>query len=87
MLHADNALEICQDYDIIIDGTDTFQTRALVNDVCVLLGKPNVYGAIFCFEGQASVCSIRGQEGRAIAASARSRAADQQSSGVPPWKV
>jgi adenylyltransferase/sulfurtransferase len=55
MLRADNALEICQDYDIIIDGTDNFQTRYLANDVCVLLGKPNVYGSIFRFEGQASV--------------------------------
>src|SRR5678816_3908360 len=55
MLRADNALEICEDYDIIIDGTDNFQTRYLVNDVCVLLGKPNVYGSIFRFEGQASV--------------------------------
>lgn len=54
-LRADNALEICQNYDIIIDGTDNFQTRYLVNDVCVLLGKPNVYGSIFRFEGQASV--------------------------------
>lgn len=54
-LRADNALEICQHYDIIIDGTDNFQTRYLVNDVCVLLGKPNVYGSIFRFEGQASV--------------------------------
>ena len=55
MLRADNAMEICQSYDIIIDGTDNFQTRYLVNDVCVLLGKPNVYGSIFRFEGQASV--------------------------------
>lgn len=55
MLRADNALDICKDYDIIIDGTDNFQTRYLVNDVCVLLGKPNVYGSIFRFEGQASV--------------------------------
>jgi sulfur-carrier protein adenylyltransferase/sulfurtransferase len=55
MLRADNAREICQDYDIIIDGTDNFQTCYLVNDVCVLLGKPNVYGSIFRFEGQASV--------------------------------
>lgn len=55
LLRADNALEICQHYDIIIDGTDNFQTRYLVNDVCVLLGKPNVYGSIFRFEGQASV--------------------------------
>ncbi len=55
MLRADNALEICQNYDMIIDGIDNFQTRYLVNDVCVLLGKPNVYGSIFRFEGQASV--------------------------------
>jgi molybdopterin/thiamine biosynthesis adenylyltransferase/rhodanese-related sulfurtransferase len=50
-----NALEIFKDYDIIADGTDNFQTRYLVNDACVLLGKPNVYGSIFRFEGQASV--------------------------------
>ena len=50
-----NAMEIAKPYDIIIDGTDNFPTRYLVNDVCVLLGKPNVYGSIFRFEGQASV--------------------------------
>jgi adenylyltransferase/sulfurtransferase len=50
-----NALEIAEPYDIIIDGTDNFPTRYLVNDVCVLLKKPNVYGSIFRFEGQASV--------------------------------
>ncbi len=50
-----NALRIAQDYDILIDGTDNFPTRYLVNDVCVLLGKPNVYGSIFRFEGQVSV--------------------------------
>lgn len=50
-----NALDICRDYDIIIDGTDNFPTRYLVNDVCVLLNKPNVYGSIFRFDGQASV--------------------------------
>jgi sulfur-carrier protein adenylyltransferase/sulfurtransferase len=50
-----NALEILRDYDVIVDGTDNFQTRYLVNDACVLLGKPNVYGSIFRFEGQASV--------------------------------
>jgi molybdopterin/thiamine biosynthesis adenylyltransferase/rhodanese-related sulfurtransferase len=54
-LTSDNALEIARDYDIIVDGTDNFATRYLVNDVCVLLGKPNVYGSIFRFEGQASV--------------------------------
>ncbi|NUQ21537.1 MAG: molybdopterin-synthase adenylyltransferase MoeB, partial [Gemmatimonadaceae bacterium] len=50
-----NALEILRDYDVVIDGTDNFQTRYLTNDACVLLGKPNVYGSIFRFEGQASV--------------------------------
>ena len=50
-----NALEIARDYDIVVDGTDNFQTRYLTNDLCVLLGKPNVYGSIFRFEGQASV--------------------------------
>lgn len=50
-----NALDIARPYDIIIDGTDNFPTRYLVNDVCVMLGKPNVYGSIFRFEGQASV--------------------------------
>lgn len=52
---ADNALAIARDYDLVIDGTDNFPTRYLVNDVCVLLKKPNVYGSIFRFEGQASV--------------------------------
>src|SRR5712691_11416747 len=65
MLRADNALEICKDYDIIIDGTDNFQTRYLVNDVCVLLGKTNVYGSIFRFEGQASVFHPGAGGGRA----------------------
>lgn len=55
MLTKDNALDILKDYDIIADGTDNFQTRYLVNDACVLLGKPNAYGSIFRFEGQASV--------------------------------
>ena len=55
MLSSSNALEILKDYDIIADGTDNFPTRYLVNDACVLLGKPNVYGSIFRFEGQASV--------------------------------
>jgi len=54
-LTASNALEILKDYDVIVDGTDNFATRYLVNDACVLLGKPNVYGSIFRFEGQASV--------------------------------
>ena len=50
-----NALDILGDYDVIVDGTDNFATRYLTNDACVLLGKPNVYGSIFRFEGQASV--------------------------------
>jgi sulfur-carrier protein adenylyltransferase/sulfurtransferase len=54
-LSSDNALDIFRDFDIIADGTDNFPTRYLVNDACVLTGKPNVYGSIFRFEGQASV--------------------------------
>ena len=54
-LTASNALEILRDYDVIADGTDNFPTRYLVNDACVLLGKPNVYASIYRFEGQASV--------------------------------
>jgi adenylyltransferase/sulfurtransferase len=54
-LTSSNALEILRDFDVIIDGTDNFPTRYLTNDACVLLGKPNVYGSIFRFEGQASV--------------------------------
>ena len=54
-LTSDNALELLAGYDVIVDGTDNFPTRYLVNDACVLLGKPNVYGSIFRFEGQASV--------------------------------
>ena len=50
-----NALELFKDFDIIVDGTDNFPTRYLVNDACILLGKPNVYGSIFRFEGQATV--------------------------------
>jgi adenylyltransferase/sulfurtransferase len=58
-LTSENALEIIQDYDVVVDGTDNFPTRYLVNDACVLLGKPNVYGSIFRFEGQASVFATR----------------------------
>src|SRR3954468_312466 len=54
-LTSENALDILKDYDIVVDGTDNFPTRYLVNDACVLLGKPNVYGSIFRFEGQASM--------------------------------
>ncbi len=58
-LTPENALDIFKDYDIVADGTDNFPTRYLVNDACVLLGKPNVYGSIFRFEGQASVFYAR----------------------------
>jgi sulfur-carrier protein adenylyltransferase/sulfurtransferase len=54
-LTSENALEIFKDYDVIVDGTDNFPTRYLVNDACILLGKPNVYGSIFRFEGQCTV--------------------------------
>jgi sulfur-carrier protein adenylyltransferase/sulfurtransferase len=54
-LTSENALELLEDYDIIVDGTDNFPTRYLVNDACVLLHKPNVYGSIFRFEGQVSI--------------------------------
>ena len=59
-LTSDNALDILKDYDIVVDGTDNFPTRYLVNDACVLLGKPNVYGSIFRFEGQATVFAYEG---------------------------
>ncbi len=58
-LSADNALRLFRDYDIIVDGTDNFPTRYCVNDACVLLGKPNVYGSIYRFEGQATVFKPR----------------------------
>ncbi|MEM9904567.1 MAG: molybdopterin-synthase adenylyltransferase MoeB [Cyanobacteria bacterium P01_D01_bin.44] len=59
-LSSENALDIFKPYDIIIDGTDNFPTRYLVNDACVLLDKPNVYGSIFRFEGQATVFNYEG---------------------------
>ena len=59
-LTSENALEILKDYDLVVDGTDNFPTRYLVNDACVLLGKPNVYGSIFRFEGQATVFAYPG---------------------------
>src|SRR3954471_12949815 len=59
-LTSENALEILKDYDMVVDGTDNFPTRYLVNDACVLLGKPNVYGSIFRFEGQATVFAYEG---------------------------
>ena len=58
-LTSNNALEVLRDYDVVVDGTDNFETRYLVNDACVLLGKPNVYGAIFRFDGQASVFAAK----------------------------
>ena len=59
-LSSENAMEILKDYDLVVDGTDNFPTRYLVNDACVLLGKPNVYGSIFRFEGQATVFAYEG---------------------------
>src|SRR5881227_595878 len=59
-LSSENALDILKDYDIVADGTDNFPTRYLVNDACVLLGKPNVYGSIFRFEGQVTVFAYEG---------------------------
>ncbi len=59
-LTSENALEIISEYDVVVDGTDNFPTRYLVNDACVLLGKPNAYGSIFRFEGQATVFHHQG---------------------------
>src|SRR5580704_8124831 len=59
-LTSDNALELFKDYDIVVDGTDNFPTRYLVNDACVILGKPNVYGSIFRFDGQITVFAYPG---------------------------
>jgi len=58
-LTSENALELFRDFDMIVDGTDNFPTRYLVNDACVLTGKPNVYGSIFRFEGQVSVFATK----------------------------
>ncbi len=60
MLSSENALDIVRGYDLVADGTDNFPTRYLVNDACVLTGRPNVYGSIFRFEGQASVFATKG---------------------------
>jgi adenylyltransferase/sulfurtransferase len=57
-LSSENAIDLFKEYDIIVDGTDNFPTRYLVNDACVILGKPSVYGSIFRFEGQASVFNV-----------------------------
>lgn len=58
-LTSQNALDIIREYDVVLDGTDNFPTRYLVNDACVMLGKPNVYGSVFRFEGQASVFAAK----------------------------
>ena len=70
-LTSENALRIIEPYDVVVDGTDNFPTRYLVNDACVILGKPNVYGSIFKFEGQASVFQYR--EDRSIEICIQSR--------------
>jgi sulfur-carrier protein adenylyltransferase/sulfurtransferase len=57
---SENALDIIKDYDMVVDGTDNFPTRYLINDACVLLKKPNVYGSIFRFEGQATIFATEG---------------------------
>ena len=59
-ISSENALDILKPYDVVVDGTDNFPTRYLVNDACVLLDKPNVYGSIFRFEGQATVFNYEG---------------------------
>jgi adenylyltransferase/sulfurtransferase len=59
-ISSENALDILAPYDVVIDGTDNFPTRYLTNDACVLLNKPNVYGSIFRFEGQATVFNYQG---------------------------
>ena len=62
-LGSDNALDILKDYDVVADGTDNFPTRYLVNDACVLLGKPNVYASVYQFEGQVSVFNYQHEQG------------------------
>ena len=64
-LTSKNALEIIREYDVVADGTDNFPTRYLVNDACILTGKPNVYASIFQFEGQVSVFNYRNAKGEA----------------------
>lgn len=58
-LTSENALDLFADYDVVVDGTDNFPTRYLSNDACVLLGKPNVHGSVFRFDGQATVFDAR----------------------------
>lgn len=63
MLDSSNAMGIIKDYDVVADGTDNFQTRYLVNDACILLDKPNIYGSIFQYEGQVSVFNYTDAQG------------------------
>ena len=63
-ISSDNAMEIIKEYDVVIDGTDNFPTRYLVNDACIFLNKPNIYGSIFRFEGQATVFPAKGGGGK-----------------------
>jgi len=62
-INSDNALNILKDFDIVLDGTDNFETRYLINDACVLLNKPLVYGAIYQYEGQVAVWNIANEDG------------------------
>lgn len=62
-INSDNALDIIKDFDIVLDGTDNFETRYLINDACVLLNKPLVYGAIYQYEGQVAVWNIANEDG------------------------
>src|SRR5437764_9525015 len=62
-VHSENVLEIVKEYDIIIDATDNFETRYLLNDACVLSGKPLVYGAIYQYEGQMAVWNLKNEDG------------------------
>jgi adenylyltransferase/sulfurtransferase len=62
-INSDNALTIIKDFDIVLDGSDNFETRYLVNDACVLLNKPLVYGAIYQYEGQVAVWNVANEDG------------------------
>lgn len=65
-LEASNALDILKEYDVVVDGTDNFASRYLINDACVLLGKPLVYGAVSQYEGQVAVFNVANEEGAAV---------------------
>ena len=81
-LTSKNALEIIREYDVVADGTDNFPTRYLVNDACILTGKPNVYASIFQFEGQVSVFNYRNAKGEA-----GPNYRDLYPTPPPPWLV